>query len=174
MSTPRAPWVLAQPLRCNPDEKGIRLQYLIHPFRLCTFAFRLRGQQHDQPKLTFIGHATGGVAVFLLRLEMTARPAKSKELLQTLLAWVGPAREARGCLACRFYRNTESEDHFVMTQDWKRPSDFQNHLRSEDFHILCGAIRLLCLPEETVFSASSKTARTEALERTAGVLLEKA
>ena len=112
--------------------------------------------------------------MLLIRLEMKARPAKCKELHQTLLAWVGPAREARGCLACRFYRNSESEDHFVLTQDWKRPSDFENHLRSEDFHILCGAIRLLCRPAETVCSASSSTARTKDLERTLGGLLVKA
>lgn len=113
-------------------------------------------------------------AVLLIRLEMKARPEKQKELLQTLFAWMGPTREARGCLACRFYRNTESEDHFLLTQEWKRPSDFEHHLRSEDFRILCGAIRLLCRPAETVFSASSDTEQTEALERTLGVLLEKA
>ena len=113
-------------------------------------------------------------AVLLIRLEMTARPAKRKELLQTLLAWVGPTRQARGCLACRFYTNTESEDHFILTQDWKRPSDFENHLRSDDFQVLCGAIRLLCQSAETVFSASSSTERTEALERTLGGLLQKA
>lgn len=112
--------------------------------------------------------------MLLVRLEIKARPSKSKELLQTLLAWVGPTREARGCLACCFYRNTESEDHFVLTQDWRRPSDFEKHLRSEDFRILCGAIRLLCQPAETAFSASSSTARTEALQRTLGGLLEKA
>ena len=110
--------------------------------------------------------------MLLIRLEMKARPGKRKELLQTLLAWVGPTRETRGCRACRFYQNTESEDHFVLTQDWRRPSDFENHLRSEDFRILCGAIRLLCRPAETVFSASSSTARTEALERTLGGLRE--
>lgn len=109
-----------------------------------------------------------------IRLEMTARPAKRKELLQTLLAWVGPARESRGCLACRFYTNTESEDRFILTEDWKRPSDFENHMRSDDFQVLCGAIRLLCRSAETVFSASSSTARTEALERTLGALLQKA
>ena len=35
-----------------------------------------------------------------------------------------------------------------------------------------GAIRLLCEPRDTAFSASSNTARTEALERTVGALLE--
>jgi len=111
--------------------------------------------------------------VLLIRVIMTARPAKRKELLQTLLAWVGPTREARGCLACCFYTNTESEDHFILTQDWKRPSAFENHLRSDDFQVLCGAIRLLCRSAETVFSASSSTARTEALERSLGGLLQK-
>ena len=111
--------------------------------------------------------------MLLVRLEMKAHPTKRKELHQTLLAWVGPTREARGCMACRFYRNTETEDHFLLTQEWKRPSDFERHLRSEDFRILCGAIRLLCQPAETVFSASSDTAQTEALERTLGGLLQK-
>ena len=51
---------------------------------------------------------------------------------------------------------------------------FEHHLRSEDFRILCGAIRLLCRPAETVFSASTSTARSQALGRTLGILLEKA
>ena len=85
---------------------------------------------------------------------------------------MGPTREARGCLSCRFYRNTENEDRFILVEDWGKPSDFENHLRSEDFHVLRGAMRLLCEPRETTFSASSNTARTEALERTVGALLE--
>ena len=153
---------LAQSLPIEPDEREKTLQSLNHPFRL-------RGQNHGHPKLAFMGQRSGDVAVLLIRLEMKARPAKRKELLQTLLAWVGPTRDARGCLACHFYRNTESEDRFVLTEDWRRPSDFEKHLRTEDFHILCGAIRLLCRTEETVFSASSSTARTEDLERTLGV-----
>ena len=109
--------------------------------------------------------------MLLVKLEMKARPDKRKELLQTLLAWMGPAREAPGCMDCGFYLNMESEDRFIVTEGWKRPSDFENHLRSEEFHVLRGAIRLLCEPRDTAFSASSNTARTESLERDVGALL---
>jgi hypothetical protein len=67
----------------------------------------------------------------------------------------------------------ESEDHFILTEDRKKPSDFENYPRSNDFQVLCGAIDLLCRSAETVFSAFFSTARTEALERSLGGLLQK-
>ncbi len=112
--------------------------------------------------------------MLLVTLEMKARPDKRKELLQTLLAWMGPARKTPGCKGCDFYLNTESGDRFILTEDWRTPSDFEQHLQSEDFRVLCGAIRLLCDRKETTFSAFSKTARTEALERSLGILFEEA
>ena len=52
--------------------------------------------------------------MLLVKLEMKARPDKRKELLQTLLAWMGPAREAPGCMDCGFHLNMESEDRFIL------------------------------------------------------------
>ena len=112
--------------------------------------------------------------MLFVRLEMKARPEKRKELMQTLLAWMGPIRKTRGCLACRFYQTLESEDGFILTEDWRRPSDFEQHLQSENFHVLRGAMRLLCEPRETAFSVFSSSARTEALENTLGIALKQA
>ena len=110
--------------------------------------------------------------MLLFRLEMKARPEKRKELLQTLLAWMDFIRKISGCLACRFYQNLESVDGFILTEDWRRPSDFEQHLQSENFRVLRGAMRLLCEPRETAFSVSSSSARTEVLEDTLRITLK--
>jgi quinol monooxygenase YgiN len=75
---------------------------------------------------------------------MTVRPEKRTELFQTIRELLDPIRKARGCLGFRFYVDTNDENTSLLIGEWENEADLENHLLSNDFAILRGAVTLLC------------------------------
>lgn len=76
-------------------------------------------------------------------IKMTVPVEKRKEVLQTVKAILGPIRRERGCISCNCYVDVEDESIFFFEEEWKTREDLENHLRSDLFGILNGAMRLL-------------------------------
>lgn len=74
-------------------------------------------------------------------------PENRKELYQTILPLLDPIRCERGCLNYRFYVDTADENSTLLIGEWETRADLDNHLRSNDFAILVGAISVLSGPE---------------------------
>jgi quinol monooxygenase YgiN len=97
-------------------------------------------------------------------IKMTVPAEKRKELLQTIKAILGPIRRERGCVSCNCYVDVEDERVLFIEEAWKTSDDLENHLRSDHFSVLNGAMRLLRVEPEIRFNTIASTAGVEAIK----------
>lgn len=88
-------------------------------------------------------------------------PEHRKELFQTFQTLLGPLRREKGCLAYRFYQEAENENSTVLIGEWETEEDWDNHLRSDDFAVLLGAITVLSSTSNIDFKILSYKAGLE-------------
>jgi quinol monooxygenase YgiN len=92
--------------------------------------------------------------VFLF-FKMTVRPEKRKELSQTLQSIVEQVRKENGCLKSGLFGNSENEHEFLMLEEWESREALDNHLESDIFTVLVGAVGLMeRTPEVSVHTVS--------------------
>ena len=84
-------------------------------------------------------------------IKMTVPAAKRKEVLQTMKAILGPIRREVGCISCNCYVDVEDEGIFFFKEDWKTREDLDNHLKTDRFAVLIGAMSLLNAEPEIRF-----------------------
>ena len=85
-------------------------------------------------------------------IKMTVPAGKRKEVLQTMKAILGPIRRERGCISCNCYVDVEDEGIFFFKEEWMTREDLDNHLRSDRFAVLIGAMSLLNADPEIRFN----------------------
>jgi quinol monooxygenase YgiN len=76
--------------------------------------------------------------MILAIIEMKARPAKRKELLQTLHAIIQQIRNEKGCTKCSACQDIENENIFSLIEEWTTPQDIDNHygrFLMDDLHL---------------------------------------
>lgn len=76
---------------------------------------------------------------------------KRKELSQTIALLIGSMIMEPGCRRLDFYRNVDSEVELYLFEEWESHKDLKNHLMSECFKVLRGAMNLLQQPCEIQF-----------------------
>ena len=96
-------------------------------------------------------------------IKMTVPVEKRKEVLQTLKAILGPIRREHGCISCNCYVDVEDEHIFFFEEEWKTREDLDNHLQSDHFGVLNGAMRLLRAEPVIRFNTVGATAGLEAI-----------
>jgi quinol monooxygenase YgiN len=96
-------------------------------------------------------------------IKITVPPEKRKEVLQTLKAILGPIRREQGCISCNCYVDVEAENIVFLKEEWKTREDLDNHLRSDHFGVLNGAMRLLRAEPVIRFNTVGATAGPEAI-----------
>jgi quinol monooxygenase YgiN len=101
--------------------------------------------------------------MILAIIEMNARPAKRKELLQTLHAIIQQIRNEKGLTKCSACQDIENKNIFSLIEEWTMQQDLDNHLRSELFTVLLGAKNIMSEPLDIKFNAVSSTTGMEAL-----------
>ena len=82
---------------------------------------------------------------------------KQKELTQTLLALAGRVRKEVGCVSSRISRDMENENVLWIFEQWQSRTDLDTHLRSDNFRVLRGALKLLNGPGKMRFHSVSQT-----------------
>jgi quinol monooxygenase YgiN len=90
------------------------------------------------------------------------------ELTQTLGSLLSTIRNQKGCLSSHFYFEVGHEDTLCLIEEWETQADLDNHLRSNDFAILLGAVNLLKGPSEIEFKLLTPTAGIEAVDAARG------
>jgi quinol monooxygenase YgiN len=100
--------------------------------------------------------------MILAIIEMNARPAKQKELLQTLHAIIQQIRNLKGCMKCSACQDIENKNILRLIEQWTTQQDIDNHLRSDLFSVLLGAKNLMCEPLKVEFNRISSTTGMEA------------
>ena len=71
---------------------------------------------------------------------------KRMELSQTLTSLSGSTRVEKGCKRCDFCQSVEDESRLFLLEEWDTRENLKNHLKSENFKVIRGAMNLL---EET-------------------------
>jgi quinol monooxygenase YgiN len=74
---------------------------------------------------------------------LTVIPEKRIELVQTIRRLLGPTRAVKGCHTFCFYLDAVDENSSLLVSEWETESDLERYLRSNDFAILSGAIKVL-------------------------------
>ena len=97
-------------------------------------------------------------------IKMTVPAEKRKEVLQTIKAILGPIRREHGCIGCNCYVDVENESLLFIEEEWKTREDLENHLRSDHFSVLNGAMRLLRVEPDIRFNTIASTAGLEAIK----------
>ena len=96
-------------------------------------------------------------------IKMIVPVEKRREVLQTVKAILGPIRRERGCISCNCYMDVEDERILFFEEEWKTREDLDNHLRSDHFGVLNGAMRLLRAEPVIRFNTVAATAGLEAI-----------
>jgi len=94
-------------------------------------------------------------------IKMTVPAGKRKEVLQTMKAILGPIRREQGCISCNCYVDVEDEGIFFFKEDWKTREDLDNHLKTDRFAVLIGAMSLLNAEPEIRFDTVESIAEAE-------------
>ena len=94
-------------------------------------------------------------------IKMTVPAGKRREVLQTLKAILGSIRREGGCISCNCYVDVEDEGIFFFKEEWMTREDLNNHLRSDRFAVLIGAMSLLTTDPEIRFNTVESMAGAE-------------
>jgi quinol monooxygenase YgiN len=101
--------------------------------------------------------------MILVTIKIDVRSAKQKELAQTLSALAVRVRKEAGCVSSAFYREVENENALCVIEEWATQPELDAHLRSDNFAVLRGAVKLLNRPAEMQFHTVSQTLGEEAV-----------
>ena len=74
------------------------------------------------------------------------RPENRNEFLQTVCPLLEPIRNEKGCMAYRIFVDATDENSSLLVGEWQTQEDWSNHLKSNDFAVLMGAITVLGSP----------------------------
>lgn len=97
-------------------------------------------------------------------IKMKVPLEKMKEILQTVKAILGPIRREHGCISCNCYVDVEDESVLIFEEEWQASGDLGNHLRSDHFNVLNGAMRLLRMEPDIRFNTIAATEGPEAIQ----------
>jgi quinol monooxygenase YgiN len=89
--------------------------------------------------------------MILITIRMKVPPEKHMELSQTIASLSGSIRMEKGCQCCDFCQSIEDENRLFLLEEWETHENFEDHLKSESFKVLRGAMNLLREPCEMMF-----------------------
>jgi quinol monooxygenase YgiN len=106
--------------------------------------------------------------MILLIIKTDARPTKQKELMQTVIALAGRVRQERGCVSSHCYRDVERDNTLCIVEEWATQANVDAHLRTQNFKVLRGAMKLLSGSTEIKVHIVSQTREEEAIATARG------
>jgi|SRR5215510_10936860 len=101
--------------------------------------------------------------VTTIRIQTTAK--NRKELMQTFRSlYNNPVQCRHGCKSCRIYRDIDNEESVILIQEWDSRNQLDNHLRSDEFAVMIGAMSLLDQPETVEFQVLDQVEGSRSVE----------
>jgi quinol monooxygenase YgiN len=97
-------------------------------------------------------------------IKITVPSDKRKEVFQTFKAILAQVRHEQGCISCNCYVDMEAENSMYFKEEWKTRVDLDTHLRSVNFDILIGAMKLLNKEPEIKINTIASTAGAEEIK----------
>lgn len=78
-----------------------------------------------------------------LTIELSARPGKTQELSQALLAFLPAIRKVKGCRGTSLYNDAEDKNNFSLSMLWDNNTALEQYMLSLSGSAFLGAIDLL-------------------------------
>jgi quinol monooxygenase YgiN len=103
------------------------------------------------------------VSPVLLSARVVAYSAARRELLQALVDWTATVRLSTGSLCSSVYEDVEMPGVFGLVGEWVSTSDLEEHLRSDAFGVLLGALELLAKTVRLTVARAAEEYGTDAL-----------
>jgi quinol monooxygenase YgiN len=111
----------------------------------------------------FFAFANSIMILVITRMKISA--SKRLELSQTIASLIGSMRMEPGCRRFDFCQNVEDENELYLLEEWENQKNLENHLVSERFKVLRGAMNLLREPYEMEFYTLFRPSGVEGLKR---------
>jgi quinol monooxygenase YgiN len=89
--------------------------------------------------------------MILLTMRMKVLSEKRVELSQTIASLSGAIRKEKGCRRCDFCQSLEDENQLFLLEEWDTQRSLINHMKSDHFKVLRGAMNLLEEPCDRQF-----------------------
>jgi quinol monooxygenase YgiN len=106
--------------------------------------------------------------MIIVRITMTARPEKRKEVVQTLLSIIEPTLQEKGCLSYQVFQDIEDENVFSLIKEWETREDLEHHMRADRFGVLFGTKILLTEQQNIQIHTISHSEGIEAVHAARG------
>ena len=100
--------------------------------------------------------------VTTIRIQIT--PENRKELMQTFRSLSSPIASENGCKSCRIYREVGDDEAVIVIQEWDSKNHWDQHLLSDDFAVMMGAMSLLEQPASVEFQVLDQLEASRSLE----------
>jgi quinol monooxygenase YgiN len=95
--------------------------------------------------------------MILVVIRMKVQSEKRLELSQTIVLLSSSIRMEKGCRRCDFCQNVEKKNELSLLEEWDTRENLMNHLKSNRFKVLQGAMNLLQEPFELmIYSVSHR------------------
>ena len=97
------------------------------------------------------------IKLVIITIEIDVPSLKTKEFLQTMLVITQRIRMESGCIECDFLKDVSKENRYRLVGKWKGKDELNNHLQSEEFSVVRGALSLLHnKPEVSAYVVTSQ------------------
>jgi quinol monooxygenase YgiN len=106
--------------------------------------------------------------MIILKITMTARPEKRKEVIQTLLSMIEPTLQEKGCLSYEVFQDINDENVFSLIKEWETRGHLDRHMRSHRFGVLFGTKILLAEQQNIQIHTISHSEGMEAVHAVRG------
>ena len=83
------------------------------------------------------------------------KSGKGEELLQTIRSLQEKMKGKRGFVKCSLYRDVNDANLFHLIEEWETPHDLETNIRSEEFMVLMGALKVLSEEAEVRYRMGS-------------------
>jgi len=98
-------------------------------------------------------------------LRIVPLPDRRGEVLEILRSVQGPVLAEPGCTGCHIYEEPGSDEAIVLVERWASEAALEEHIRSEAYRRILGAIELSSAPPVVRFDHVSVTEGMERIER---------
>ena len=97
-------------------------------------------------------------------IKIQTTPKNRKELMQTVRSLYDPLQCRQGCKSCRIYRDIDNRETVIVIQEWDSRNQLDDHLRSDEFAVMIGAMSLLEKPETVEFQVLDQVEGSRSVE----------
>jgi quinol monooxygenase YgiN len=98
-------------------------------------------------------------------IRIPSRPSRRADVLELLQSIEGPVLAQPGCAGFHIYEEQSAEPAWVLVERWDSQAALEDHIRSEAYRRILGAIELSGGPPDVRFECVSGSAGMELIER---------